>query len=214
MPKRKEYYTQSRQEMLKYIPKTTATVLELGCGAGAFCVLIKDKTNAEIWGIDRHKPSLEEAQKFLHKTIHGDVVESIATLPNNYFDCIVCNDILEHLEDPYTVIRTLKNKLTNKGRIVCSLPNVRYLPNIFNFMVKKQWKYEDEGVLDSTHLRFFTQKSIADMFEQHGYSVHTLEGINPLNSWKFTLINILTFGFLSDTTYIQFACVAEPKHNT
>jgi hypothetical protein len=78
-------------------------------------------------------------------------------------------------------------------------------------VIDKQWKYEKYGVLDKTHLRFFTKKSILEMFEMLGYNVLSLDGINSIWPWKVRLLNMLLFGALSDTRYLEFACVAKPK---
>ena len=73
------------------------------------------------------------------------------------------------------------------------------------------WKYEDAGILDKTHLRFFTKNSITDMFNDLNFTIIKMHGINEIKTWKFNLINVLLFGYLSDTRYLQFACVVKPK---
>lgn len=76
----------------------------------------------------------------------------------------------------------------------------------------KQWQYEEYGILDRAHLRFFTEKSIRNTFDQLGYELLELKGINAFDlSWKFNLLNFITFGHLNDTKYLQFACVAKAR---
>jgi 2-polyprenyl-3-methyl-5-hydroxy-6-metoxy-1,4-benzoquinol methylase len=132
-------------------------------------------------------------------------------LPEAYFDCVICNDVLEHLADPYSVLFALKEKLSDNGVVVFSLPNVRHLGNLKNLLVKKDWQYRDAGILDATHLRFFTEKSIRRMFDDLGFELITLRGMNPIRSLKFILFNIFTLGLLSDARHLQFAGVAKPK---
>ena len=93
--------------------------------------------------------------------------------------------------------------------IVGSLPNVRYMPVFKEFVIGGDWRYQRDGVMDQTHLRFFTRNSIPALFDQSGYQIQTLQGINPINfPWKFGLLNKLLMGRLEDTRFKQFAFVA------
>ena len=71
-----------------------------------------------------------------------------------------------------------------------------------------RWDYADEGILDRTHLRFFTRSSMVRLFEEAGYPVESTQGINPTGSLKFKVVNLLTLGRWADMRYLQFACVA------
>jgi len=122
---------------------------------------------------------------------------------------------LEHLADPYTVLFNIKTKLNKNGVVVSSIPNVRYYSNLKKLLIDKQWQYEDLGILDKTHLRFFTEKSIKDTFDRLGYEIVKLSGINAFNpTWKFKLLNIITLGNLSDTKFAQFGCIAKNKNTS
>lgn len=136
------------------------------------------------------------------------------TIKKHYFDCIVFNDILEHLVDPFTTLRKSKELLTANGVIVLSVPNVLYISNLYRLLLFKDWKYVNHGVLDITHLRFFTKKSLRNMLTNLGYDVVRLDGINPYRSILFGIFNIFTFGHFNESRYLQFACVAKPKEHT
>jgi len=205
------YYTKTRAEMLAFIPSGVQTILDIGCAEGFFGALLKKTLNAEVWGVEMDAEAAMRAREKSINVLVGDITHLLEELPETYFDCIICNDILEHLADPYALLSALKRKLDKKGVIVFSLPNVRYFGNLKNFLMQKDWQYQDEGILDKTHLRFFTEKSIRRMFGDCGYEILTIRGINPTRSWKFTLLNILTLGNLSDARYLQFAGVAKPK---
>jgi 2-polyprenyl-3-methyl-5-hydroxy-6-metoxy-1,4-benzoquinol methylase len=88
----------------------------------------------------------------------GSVEEQLDSLPDDYFDCIICNDIIEHLADPWKVMSSLKRKISPNGFFVCSIPNVLFWKNLYELLIKRDWKYVDSGILDKTHLRFFTKK--------------------------------------------------------
>ena len=205
------YFSYKRTEMLRYVPISAHTILDVGCGDGSFGMEVKNQFRAEVWGIEINKEVASVAAKRIDKVLDGDVSTIIGQLPNSYFDCIFFNDILEHLVDPYKVLISIKHNLRPEGIVICSLPNVRYFFVLYDLLVKKQWIYQDVGVLDKAHLRFFTRSSIIDMFGALDYQVLKIEGINPIMSWKYHVLNIASLGYLSDTRYQQFACVAKPK---
>ena len=206
-----DYFIQTRPEMLEYIPESAERILEAGCASGLFGAQLKRRPNVEVWGIEYDSVSAESARDRLDMVFAGDILELTDHLPNAYFDCVIFNDVLEHLVDPFAVLLKVKSKLAKGGLIVCSIPNIRFFYTFKNFIVSKHWKYEDAGIMDKTHLRFFTKRSIEDMFDSLGYRIVELKGINGINSWKFSLLNALSMGYLSDTRYLQFACVVTPK---
>ncbi len=206
-----KYYKQNRLEMFDFIPKNSQRILDIGCGQGNFSAVLKEKLKSQVWGIEKDEKAAKVAREKLDKVLIGDVNYHLDFLEDDYFDCIVLNDILEHLVDPFLFLKKLKSKLNKNGVIVFSVPNVRYLFNLKKLIIDKQWHYEDEGILDRTHLRFFTKKSLIETFNNLNFEVLQIKGINPLNFWKFSIINIIFFGFLSDTRYLQFAGVIKAK---
>ncbi|PKQ44296.1 class I SAM-dependent methyltransferase [Confluentibacter flavum] len=203
------YYDNVRMEMLKYLPKNANRILDIGCGNGAFAEIIKTNNNAEVWGIEYMNEHGVEAQKKLDKVFIGRCEDFIEDLPNNYFDTIYFNDVLEHLADPYEVLSIIKEKLSAGGVVISSIPNIRFYKALRKIVVNKDWKYEDHGVMDKTHLRFFTKKSIRRMYEELGYTVVKHEGINKSKSIKPYLFYALTFFTQLDMQYVQFATVAK-----
>lgn len=207
------YYEQSRAVMLKYIPEKAKKTLELGCASGNFSDMVKTNFGAECWGIEIDPQAAEVAATKLDKVINGDVNQCLDEIPENYFDCIICNDILEHLTDPYALLINLKKKLTAEGLVVASFPNVRYCRNLFELVVRGNWDYKNYGILDKTHLRFFTYNSLVKMFPQLGYKLLTIEGLEPNRNIKTVAVRILTILFFNkfkDIRYHHFACVAKP----
>src|SRR5690606_2217936 len=76
------------------------------------------------------------------------------------FDCIVFNDVLEHMIDPWSTLESARAFLTPNGKVVASIPNIIYLPTILGVILRRRWDYRDSGVLDRTHLRFFAKANI------------------------------------------------------
>ncbi|MCF7561766.1 class I SAM-dependent methyltransferase [Sabulilitoribacter multivorans] len=207
--KPKGYYDNVRLEMLQFLPNDAKRVLDVGCGNGAFAEIIKEKNKAEVWGIEYMKTHGVEAHKKLDNVYIGKCEDFVESLPDNYFDVIYCNDVLEHLVDPYWVLEILKKKLSNGGIVISSLPNVRFYKTFMRLLINKDWRYEDYGVMDRTHLRFFTKKSIKRMYEELGFEVVKHIGINKSKSIKPYLFHLLTFFTQLDMQYVQFATVAK-----
>jgi 2-polyprenyl-3-methyl-5-hydroxy-6-metoxy-1,4-benzoquinol methylase len=204
------YYSHERPEVLEFIPPNARRILDVGCGTGGFGEQVKRKFGATVWGIELMPSIADRARERLDRVIAGDILDQLEQLPDGYFDCITFNDVLEHLIDPYRVLLAVKSKLSPGGVVVASIPNVRFFRNLFNLVVRGDWRYEDAGTLDKTHVRFFTKKSIAPMFESLGYRIIQLKGINATPSRKVALFNLATLGAFSDTRYLQFCCVAQP----
>ena len=126
-----------------------------------------------------------------------------------YFDVIVCNDVLEHLENPFEVLKHLKHNLSEDGILISSIPNIRYFKVLKKVLFNRDWDYEEHGVMDFTHLRFFTQKSIRKMYENLGYKILKHEGINKSKSLRLWLMKLIP-GFQNpDVGYLQFATVVQ-----
>lgn len=204
----KDYYSQERPEMAALVPREIKTILDVGCGQGAFLKLVKERTGAETWGIEMEPEVAEVAKKYADKILTGKIENLTNSIPDTYFDCIIFNDVLEHLLDPTETLKMIRPKLSGNGIVIASIPNVRYFGNLYELLLKKDWEYKDSGILDTTHLRFFTKLSMKRMFEDAGYKLIRQEGIKKITSWRFRLLNLLTFGFLDDTKYLRFACIA------
>ena len=209
--KPEKYFKSSRCEMLEFLPNKVEKVLDIGCGSGNFGAIVKKEFKAEIWGIEVNSDAAELAKEHIDRVFVGDIYEVISQIPKSYFDCIVCNDILEHLVDPSKLLHVIKENLSKRGVVVCSIPNIRFIQPLYNLLLRKQWEYEEEGVLDKTHLRFFTEKSIKNMFHALNYEILKMKGINRADGIAARILNILSFGFMSDTLYMQFGCQVKPK---
>ena len=208
------YYKNVRPEMLGFIPKSATTILEIGCGAGNFSAQLAGE-NIETWGVEPFKESAKEAAGKLTKVLVGTLDETLDELPDNYFDAIVMNDVIEHLLEPWDDIVNLKSKLKKEGVLVTSIPNVRYSKNLFKMIFKRDWKYTDDLILDRTHYRFFTKKSIKRMFKDCGYNMERIKGINTTKSFLYfpfaVLFNVILLGSQLDMFFMQFATVVKKK---
>ena len=206
------YYSQTRSEIIKFIPPTSKTILDVGTGEGEFGYSLKKELDVEVWGIELNQNAYNKAKIRLDKVFYGKFEDVYTQIPYNHFDVIVFNDVLEHMVDPFQVLECSKKLVREKGIVVASIPNVRFWGNLKGLLKNKDWKYMDGGILDITHLRFFTKKSMIRLFEDAGYLIHKIEGINPTKSKNLKIFNFLFCGNLSDAKYSQYVCVAKPNN--
>lgn len=201
-----EYYQNTREDLIPFLPAKYKTVLEIGCGEGNFWQLLKQDEASEIWGVEPNSTAAAVAKSKAHKLFDCLFDECLDDLPDNYFDLVICNDVIEHMPDHDLFFRQIKNKMAPNGHIIGSLPNVRYYSVMRSLIFKKDWPYEDAGVLDRTHLRFFTEKSMRRCFEEQNFNIDKLAGVNSPGRFKFFILflNILLLGSAMDSKYQQY----------
>lgn len=204
------YYSHARASLLKFILSPPKKVLEVGCGAGNFGQLLKNKFGSEVWGVE---PVLEpgtQAKEKLDKVII-DFYSNDLDLPTKYFDLITFNDVLEHMESPWDALEYSKKLIKPDGRIMASIPNFFYFYDFIPFVISKDWPFNPSGLFDKTHLRFFTKKSMIRLFEECGFTIEKIEGIGKVKSKKLWLLNLLTLGYCTDMYYMQYLLIAKVK---
>lgn len=210
--KNASYYHHSRPELIPFIPPSIKSALDVGCGSGNFGETLKKLYACEVWGIEPNQVEALEAGKKIDKAIHNIFSIDLPELAGKKFDVIFFNDVLEHLIDPTEALQHCKKLLNEGGHIIASIPNMRWYPVILGLLRYKDFKYELSGVMDKTHLRFFTAKSMRRLFEDAGYIIVKMEGINKDNNFKFfNLINFLLFNTQWDMKFQQFAIVANQQ---
>jgi 2-polyprenyl-3-methyl-5-hydroxy-6-metoxy-1,4-benzoquinol methylase len=211
------YFQSDRLDMLPYVPDHATKILEVGCGYGNFGKLLKAERHVEVWGVELDEQAAKVATEKLDQVICAAFDRELG-LPPNSFDCIIFNDVLEHLVDPFDALRYCKMLLREQGVVVASIPNVRYFYNMVDLLVLRKWEYADQGILDRTHLRFFTHSSILSTFSRLDYDIQTIEGLHPVEKMslpgKYRYFGWLLWLFrdqIEDMRYLQFAVVASSK---
>lgn len=212
MSSNNSYYAYERKELIPYIPENLSKTLDVGCATGLFSANLKGKINIEAWGIEMHRESAEIAKQKLDKVLIGSFDEIKDQLPLGYFDCVFFNDVLEHMVSPEECLIDIRNSVSENGVVLASIPNIRYIGAMREYLFDKDWKYQESGVMDKTHLRFFTKKSIMRMFDKCGYTIQTIEGINPIGKYSITsILNKILFNYIEDLRFTQYVIVAKPK---
>ena len=181
--KRKTYYSNIRQDIPSMIAGNPQRILEVGCAEGAMGAVLRKKYDCEYVGVEINSEAAHKAEERLDRVIIADVEKTNLKeyrIAETGFDYIIYGDVLEHLYDPWTVIYEHKKLLKDDGYVVVSIPNVRNL-KIIDSLVNGNWTYRDEGILDSTHLRFFTLQEVKKMFINCGYNIVDVKCItNPV----------------------------------
>ncbi len=186
-----KYDDKPRTELIDLITEPPQRVLEIGCGAGATGLAIKQKfRDVEYVGVESDDGAAKIAQTRLDNVIFMDIekvqLDSIG-LHKEYFDLIICADVLEHLYDPWKILSSFWSNITAEGRILASIPNIQHI-SVVNSLLNGHWTYSDYGLLDATHIRFFTFSEIAKMFSGTGYKIiqssqATLPEIENIKKW-------------------------------
>lgn len=212
------YWAQPRPEMAGFVPERRARVLEIGCAEGRFLTSLPGIE--EAWGIEP-SDAAAVAGTHLHKVFHGTFADCEVELPKQYFDVVICNDVIEHMPDHDAFFAKISAHIAPGGVIVGSIPNVRFYKNMFQFLFEKDWHYTESGILDRTHLRFFTEKSFRKCLASHGLNLQGLSGLkenivneNTMRGRAYALLARLlivgSLGYYSDIQYLQFAFRAAP----
>ena len=124
-------------------------------------------------GIEADAEAAAVATTRLDRVVAGRFPDDIGP-EDGPFDCVVFNDVLEHLVDPWEALRRTKALLTGSGTVVAVIPNIRHVRAVLPLLVRGRWDYADTGLLDRTHLRFFTKASMIELFETTGYTVEAI----------------------------------------
>ncbi len=171
-----KYYHADRPELFDSVPKNVKRVLEIGCGAGILGGTIRQEYGAYVTGIELVPEVAAEARKRIDRVIEGNCedLDLSSMLGDERFDCLILGDVLEHMREPLAFLKNIRRLLTENASVVASIPNVQNL-SIISSLVNGHWEYTDLGILDKTHLRFFTRLEIQKLLTNAGF---TITGIN------------------------------------
>lgn len=166
------YFSSIRDDLISFIncdKQKQINVLEVGCSCGATLAEIKNiYTNANVYGIELN-PNSAKIASIVADVKNCNIEEKDLGYSENFFDYIIFGEVLEHLYDPWTVLDNIKKYLKADGTVLASIPNVMHFSNVQN-LINGYWTYYSFGLLDKTHIRFFTKFEIINMFNSSGYS--------------------------------------------
>ena len=209
-------YIGVRYDILDLVPDNVNKVLDIGCSTGILGEKIKKINRAEVVGIELDEQMAKLAREKLNNVITEDVdkINLADYFVPNYFGCIIFADILEHLKNPWDVLKNATNFLNNDGFIIVSVPNVRHYTTIVNLVFRGYWPYRERGIHDKTHLRFFALKNIKELFQYANLKIvriernyRIIESPNPLNRYT----KYLVLPFVRNFFVFQYLVVAKKQ---
>ncbi|MGF1988006.1 MAG: glycosyltransferase [Nostoc sp. ZfuVER08] len=196
-------------------------VVDFGCATGYFAKLL-NKKGCIVTGVDINPNAAKLAEQYCKEVIVADLdfVSVTEILPSHEFDVAVFGDVLEHLRNPWKILEDTKQILKKDGYVIASIPNIAH-GAIRLSLLQGRFEYTELGILDNTHLRFFTRKTVEELFERPGYLVKIVDqtqiGIfsdNPLipknNREEFNSDTIKQIEEDRDAETLQFIIRAEP----
>jgi ubiquinone/menaquinone biosynthesis C-methylase UbiE len=179
-----------------------ARLLEIGAGSGetSAYALAEGKCGWSC-GVELCEGPAMEARTKLQHVIIGDVERIELDFPEQYFDILLMSEVLEHLVDPWNVLRRLFRLMKPGSIAIAGSPNVCHYSVIWS-LLRGRWRYESRGVFDATHLRWFSPSAYREMFESCGFVVDQVGPARQLNP-KGRILNFLTAGRLRHLFHTQ-----------
>lgn len=160
-------------------------VLDVGCSTGAFADLVRRKTGARVIGMEANREAADAAMNRVDRLIHGEFPACLSELDERP-DLVTFLDVLEHMVDPWDALRETAGVLSSRGKVLALIPNSQNL-TVSLPLIRGDWTYSETGMLDITHLRFFTRKTIESLFRTAGFRVVSMTPFGLPPSWRARL---------------------------
>ncbi len=210
------YFDSVRKEIETLLPVKMDRVFEVGCGSGATLQWLKNEKGCSwIGGVELSDDAASRAKDRLDFFLAGNIEKIEMPFEKGSFDLILCLDVLEHLVDPWLTVKRLSLLLKPGGAIIVSLPNIMHRSAILPLLLNDRWDYVPSGILDRTHLRFFTRKTIVEMLENIGLYVDVVQPIVQISrgskTWFFDMLTLHIFRRLFTTQYIARGITSQIK---
>ncbi len=210
---RTAYHDHVRNDVVPHVPKCGGKLLDFGGGIGATAAHLRAAGNVKTVGVadlvdNTASPTDLDFSYQANLEEEGLIQQIVAE--QGKFQVILALDILEHLLDPWTTARRLADALDDGGYLVVSLPNIRNYKALAPLLLRNRWDYQDAGILDRTHLRFFVESTARDLVQQTGLSIQKVAP-SPSGGRKVALFRSLTLGLLNSFTDRQYVIVAQKQ---
>ena len=211
-------YETARNELLRFVPESARSLLDVGCGVGRYAEELKAvRPGLRIWAVEPDPENAVRARPHVEELVEGFFPAVASELRSRAFDVITFNDVLEHMVTPSEALRAAADLLAPGGVVIASIPNVRHRSVIWPLLRHGRWDYDKHGLLDHTHLRFFTRATMIGLFHDLGWTTHDVTGVNRRWDWRETyerrLVRwgtTLTRRKLDDHLCCQFVITASP----
>lgn len=207
------YFAHARTDIAPLLPQHASRVLEVGCGQGATLAWLRETGRCDrAVGIEVVERAAAIARGRADRVVTGDAQVALdAVRDDGPFDLVLCLDVLEHLPEPWRFVASLGELLPAGATFVASVPNVRHWRVSLPLLLLGRWDYSEAGVLDRTHLRFFTRQSVRGLFDPALFSVVEVKVSKPPFGSTGWLAGCLGMGLLTDLLAVQLHVVARRR---
>ncbi|MGC8861396.1 MAG: class I SAM-dependent methyltransferase [Armatimonadota bacterium] len=207
-----KHYSQTRlspsQVAILDMMRPGTRVLEIGCARGYMSGVMRNAVGCEVTAVEIDREMAEEARAHTNRVIVGDITEPDIWLElGRDYDYVIYADVLEHLADPWKTLRRTHEVLGPEGCVIVSVPNVAQY-RIRLKMLLGVFEYQRYGIMDDTHLRFFTAKSARELFSRTGYEIVDVRHVN------YSLIERPMMYIAPRLFAVQFVIKARPAPGT
>ncbi|GEP50034.1 hypothetical protein FNO01nite_07060 [Flavobacterium noncentrifugens] len=208
--KASSYFANVRTDLTRLIgaEKKKIKVLEVGAAYGETLFYLKQSgVAAEAVGVDIFEDTNNpQNYKAVDRFIFGNI--DVLDFPEytNYFDLIMLPDVLEHVFEPGRILQKLKTYLKDDGEMIISMPNIRHYSALNKIFLKGNFQYEESGIFDYTHMRFYCREDMRSLFESNGFQVVSYESSIKNYKGKSTakIINTITLGLFEQFFSYQY----------
>lgn len=182
--KSEDYFAGARDDFISELPDNPkARILEIGCASGNTGALALAKGKCGWYAaVELDESAAERARTKLSEVIVADIERMELPWPEHGFDVLIMSEVLEHFADPWRVLRRLRPLLKPGALFFCSSPNISHY-RLIGMLIQGKWRFEDSGVMDRTHLRWFTPKTYGELVESAGFVLDYVEPIKPFDTW-------------------------------
>jgi 2-polyprenyl-3-methyl-5-hydroxy-6-metoxy-1,4-benzoquinol methylase len=188
------YFSSVRKDILSMIPPHLDEIMEVGCGDGSTLNYLKTNSFCNFThGVEIFPDAAKIACSRVDKLYQSNIEAMDLPIETSSLDLILCLDVLEHLVNPVKVVEYLHKLLIPNGLLIASIPNVRHYTVVTPLIFQGKWEYQDEGVLDNTHLRFFVKDTAIKLMTSSGLELEEVKSnlsIKPIAK----ILNALTLG--------------------
>ncbi len=209
------YFSRHRKDLISFLPEGTGLkVLEIGAGGGDTLFELKQSGKAsEVAGVELFElKGTYQDNKMIDQFIVGNIEDITPNLNTNYYDAILFGDVLEHLIDPWSVVKKLTDFLKPGGFMIASIPNIRSRQAFKQIFLKGDFEYTSEGLFDKTHFRWFCKKNMINLLTPSSFELVSVTSNLELKKGSGTrILNQLTGRLFEEFLTVQFITVSKKK---
>jgi len=189
-----QYFDGIRRDYIAALPHNpTAKILEIGCGDGGTGALALSERKCGYYAaVEIFPEAAAKASRQINEVVVGNVEQVQLPWEPDTFDALIMSEVLEHLVDPWATLRKIHPLLKRRALVFASSPNVSHR-RVVSMLIRGEWNLDNAGIMDRTHLRWFTPKTYRELFQSSGYHVDSVKEATPLTK-KAQVIVFFTFG--------------------